>query len=122
MVSTTYQVTVSPTATVPGKAVYTANFFSRAFGQQQKERTIPATNEMATLSLPGQIRNIEEEAFAGGTFQAVVIPDGCTSIGSRAFADCENLRYVRIPASVTSLADDAFEGCGQVLIDDQRGN
>ena len=49
--------------------------------------------------------------------QAVIIPDGCTSIGSRAFADCKNLLYVRIPASVTYIAGDAFEGCEQAVID-----
>ena len=121
-VVTTYQVTVSPTDEDPGKAVYTANFSNSAFAQQQKERTIQATGGMTKLFLPGQIRNIEEEAFAGGAFQVVVIPDSCTSIGSRAFADCPNLLYVRIPASVTSLADDAFAGCSQVIIDDQRSN
>ncbi len=61
-------------------------------------------------------RLIEEEAFAGAAFEAVIIPEGCTSIDSRAFADCPNLVYVRIPASVTSVAEDASEiaKCGSV--------
>ena len=42
--------------------------------------------------------------------------DGCTTIGPRAFADCRNLVYVYIPASVTSIAEDAFEGCGEILV------
>ena len=69
------------------------------------------------IVLPDSLKLIEEEAFMGAAFEAVIIPDGCTSIGSRAFADCLNLVYVRIPASVTSIAEDAFEGCEQVVIE-----
>ena len=75
------------------------------------------SEDLLTLALPADLQIIEKEAFAGAAFEAVIIPDGCTSIGSRAFANCPNLVYVRIPASVTSIADDAFEGCGQVVID-----
>ena len=73
--------------------------------------------EMVYAALPAGLREIEAEAFAGALFEAVIIPDGCASIGSRAFADCPNLRYIRIPASVTFVADDSFEGCGPVAVD-----
>ena len=70
-----------------------------------------------TTVLPARLKTIEEEAFSGAAFEAVIIPDGCESIGSRAFANCPNLVYVRIPASVMYIAEDAFEGCDQVVID-----
>ena len=38
-----------------------------------------------------------------------VIPEGVTSIGSRAFAQCFNLRGVTFPASLTAFAEAAFE-------------
>ncbi len=76
-----------------------------------------AENQFSCVSLPADLKTIEEEAFAGAAFEAVLLPDGCTAIGSRAFADCPNLVYVRIPASVVSIAEDAFAGCGQVMID-----
>ena len=41
--------------------------------------------------------------------QAVIIPDGCQSIGAGAFRNCEDMSLAIIPASVTSIADDAFE-------------
>ena len=62
------------------------------------------------LELPTGLKAIEEEAFAGITARTVVIPEGCTSIGSRAFADCGSLKYVVIPDSVTGIEGDAFEG------------
>ena len=40
-----------------------------------------------------------------------VIPDGVTSIGVRAFADCTSLESITIPASVTSIGDGAFADC-----------
>ena len=60
------------------------------------------------LELPTGLKAIEEEAFAGISARTVVIPEGCTSIGSRAFADCGSLKYVVIPDSVTSIAANAF--------------
>ena len=44
----------------------------------------------------------------------------CTSIGSDAFTDCTALLYILIPASVTAIAEDAFEGCRDDLIVDRR--
>ena len=42
------------------------------------------------------------------------IPDGTTSIGSRAFISCGNLTSVTIGNGVTNIGDDAFAGCGHL--------
>ncbi len=50
-----------------------------------------------------------------------VIPDGVTSIGDYAFADCSSLTSITIPDSVTSIGSNAFAGCSslkRVYIDD----
>ena len=74
--------------------------------------------EPFTLNLPAGLAVIGEEAFMGDeSLEAVIVPEGCQSIEARAFANCPNLIYVRIPASVESIADDAFEGSNQVRID-----
>ena len=76
-----------------------------------------ARDDMKFLDLPADLETVEAETFEGGAFEAVLIPDGCTAIGSRAFADCKNLVYVRIPASVTTVADDAFSGSDQAHLE-----
>ena len=109
---------IAPTDTAQGYVIYSSRTFKNTdFEVQTKTIIIPALNQMKTLKLPSALKQIESEAFSNLTCQAVIIPDGCVSIGSRAFADCKNLIYVRIPASVTSVAEDAFAGCDQIIID-----
>lgn len=67
------------------------------------------------LVLPEGLKVIETEAFMGGHFSSVIVPAGCERIDSRAFANCGNLRYIRLPYDLDSIADDAFEGCSEDL-------
>lgn len=69
-----------------------------------------------TLRLSLALMEIKEESFEGTAIQAVEIAHGCSAIGARAFAACEDLAWIRIPSSVTAIADDAFEGCGNLVI------
>ena len=46
-----------------------------------------------------------------GDIRAVVIKDGVTSIGKRAFYSCFNLSSVVLPESVTSIGVQAFQNC-----------
>ena len=72
--------------------------------------------ELTAMKLPANLRVIDEEAFAFIPSQAIELPDGCTAIGARAFASCVNLQVALIPASVETIAPDAFEGCPAALI------
>ena len=87
----------------------TATFSNAAFLTQEKVINILALKDMNMMKLPNALTEIEEEAFYGTTALAVIIPDECTTIGKRAFANCPNLIYVYIPASVKNIADDAFD-------------
>ena len=74
------------------------------------------------LKLPEFLKEIGEEAFAGCSEESVIVPDGCETIGARAFADSANLRTITIPASVTSIAADAFDGCTDLTIRTPKGS
>ena len=80
------------------------------------QREIPALKDMTVLILPEDTTIIEAEAFSNVLCQAIIIPDGCTTIGERAFAHNSSLLYVRIPANITHIEDNAFEGCDKVTI------
>ena len=53
---------------------------------------------------------------ARGLIIKVVIRPGITQIGDLAFAGCENLTSVEIPASVFSVGRDAFLGCTSLAL------
>ena len=63
------------------------------------------------FTLPAAIQAIEANAFEGIAATVVDIPDGCTSIGNYAFANCPNLTQIRIPVSVITIGTDIFNGC-----------
>ena len=63
------------------------------------------------FTLPVSISTIEANAFEGIAAAVVDIPEGCASIGDYAFKACPNLTQIRIPASVTSIGADIFNGC-----------
>lgn len=54
---------------------------------------------------------IYESALSGCGMTSVIIPDGVTQIGARAFKGCESITSVTIPDSVTRIGRNAFDGC-----------
>ena len=69
-----------------------------------------------TLNLPASTNQVQSEAFLTCAAEMVILPAGCESIGERGFANCANLAFVYIPESVTSIAEDAFNGCVSLKI------
>lgn len=69
------------------------------------------------VKLPASTFYVDDEAFVGNsTIQAVVAPDGLQVIGTRAFADCANLKCITLPDSVSYIAEDTFENTPDVVI------
>ena len=102
-------------ATLPsGQSVSMA--FDVAGGAFDDEESVDTSLIESWLNLPGALEDVEAEAFLGACAEGIVIPDGCRSIGSRAFAENASLRYVYIPRSVAFIAEDAFENCPQAVL------
>ena len=74
------------------------------------------------MKLPTALKSVQRETFLNLPAECFVLPDGCLVIGERAFADCKELKLVEIPSSVVAIADDAFEGCENVLIVTPEGS
>lgn len=63
---------------------------------------------MQTLTIPQGVRSIGTQAFHGNVaLAALKLPDGLESIGNNAFA--HSMLLLEIPASVTDIADNAFD-------------
>ena len=76
----------------------------------------------ATLWIPVGTKQIEDEAFMGTAETCVVIPEGCVSIGAKAFASAPNLIYVEIPVSVSAIDSTAFDGIASLTVSTSSGS
>ena len=62
------------------------------------------------------VTSIGEKAFSDCTgFTSLGIPKGVTRIGEKAFSGCSRLYYVVIPGSVTSIGYGAFHNCSGLI-------
>ena len=78
--------------------------------------------QAAQLALPSSLPVIEEEAFSGvGAADAVIITEGTAEIRSRAFAGSP-IRSIILPASVSFIAPDAFDGCSLLTFSAPEGS
>ena len=69
------------------------------------------------MNLPGMLRSISEEAFAGNAnVDVVMLGEKMETISGRAFADMSALKQAHLPGSVTQIAQDAFDGSDAVVI------
>ena len=68
------------------------------------------------LQLPSNLLTVEQEAFYGDkSIVEAEIPYGTKTIGERAFA-YSGLKIINIPDTVSSIADDAFQGVESLTI------
>ncbi len=102
-------------AKASGSAVLTAYFESEPQNAVSFTVTVE-TPFYQTPTLPGQLDSIEDEAFRSCSFEVAVLPDGCTSVGAYAFADCDALRKIYIPSSVTQIGHDILRGSESAVI------
>lgn len=69
-------------------------------------------NDLAGRSFDINKKNVLVKYWGGGG--NVVIPEGVTSIGLRAFEQCKSVQSVIIPEGVTNIGKNAFWGCREL--------
>lgn len=78
-------------------------------------RTLPAYtfagSRFTSVTLPADLEEIGEGAFANSALQSITTADGLRQIGDYAFFGCTSLGGFRFPAALTSVGKGAFEGC-----------
>lgn len=68
------------------------------------------------IALPVSLQIIETEAFLGdNSIEKLTLPEGVLRIENRAFAN-SSISAVKLPKSLIYIADDAFEGCGDISV------
>lgn len=78
--------------------------------------------DTAPMTLPAKLTTIGEEAFTGIAAREIIVPNGVKSIGSKAFANCANLKLIMISDSVTEIAYNAFTDSPNVCIIAEHAN
>ena len=65
----------------------------------------------------GALDEVPAQTFYGcSALSTVVFLNELRSIGNLAFANCATLERIELPDSVVSIADNAFDGCGDLVI------
>lgn len=98
----------------------TVSVFPNSYALNYAKENGVAYHILKTISIPEDLVSISSEMFQGIACEAIIIPDGCRTICSNAFANCKKLIYVYIPSSVTFIAEDAFVGSNNVYLDQQN--
>ena len=88
------------------------SFFDYASNPLCYARHLYLNNELVTdLIIPDGVTKIGSRAFYHCNSESVTIPDSVAEIGDAAFCDCISLTSVTIGNGVTLIGDIAFEGC-----------
>ena len=78
--------------------------------------SLPNPDKELTLKLPGQLKSIDEEAFAGSTAEVIVIPSSVETIKSKAFVNCANLKAIIFEGTPMSIANDMVSNPEDVTV------
>ena len=81
------------------------------------------TGELKAIDLESTgITEVCAYTFLNSGIEEVALPETCEKIANNAFAQCDNLLRVTIPASVTEIGEDAFRSADQVVINAPYGS
>lgn len=73
-----------------------------------EESAFEACTFLTDVALPASLTTIGESAFNSTSVDNITLPDSVVSIGSYAFMWCGNLRNLQLNEGIASIGDDAF--------------
>ena len=76
-----------------------------------KELSFKNVSVLREIVWPASLETIHAQAFEGTALTALLLPEGVSGIGEKAFFGCTSLESVTLPDSLDSLGHDAFGGC-----------
>ena len=79
-------------------------------------------SSLHSIVIPPSVTTIDYMAFRQSGLTEVILPPSVTTIGTLAFGECNNLEYVYLPASVTSIEGNAFTGTSIETIEVDQDN
>ena len=79
-------------------------------------------SEIETISIPGTIKEIKDQAFSNCPNLKYAALAGITKISRYLFQECKSLQRVSIPSSVTTIKEGAFNGCSSLSKIEIPGN
>lgn len=85
-------------------------------GETMRAECLVLVHSDNPLLLPSDLVSIEAEAFLSTAAEEIILPEGVSSIGANAFADCENLVLVTLPESLSSIDPSAFAGSDSITL------
>ncbi|MBR4642987.1 MAG: leucine-rich repeat domain-containing protein [Selenomonadaceae bacterium] len=85
------------------------------FGYKSPSPWINQRDLIKKVVIENGITSIGERAFNFCTrLTSITIPDSVTSIGERAFSACTRLTSIKVPDSVISIGEEIFNDCGSL--------
>jgi len=78
------------------------------------EKIVANNPSITEIVVPEGVTEIGEGTFidARNTLEKVVLPDSVVKIGKQAFAFCQKLTAIDLPAHLTEIEENAFQECG----------
>ena len=76
-----------------------------------EEGTLIAYQETTAVTLPDGIDEIGTNACSGCTATEISMPDSVHEIGCGAFAECADLKKIKLSEKIRTIGESAFSGC-----------
>lgn len=80
----------------------------------QTEGPFEGCTKITSITIPERITHVAPFLFADSAIRSISFPSTLRTIGSCAFANCQNLKEISIPDHVTDLETFAFANCKNV--------